>query len=106
MSTEPVPSEKPESADLGEFDFEQLESVDFPDLDFTPVESVNPPVAASEPAAPVNSPAPTATSPEPAFGWTGYAELINGRFAMVGFIGLLVLEFFTRQDFFTWLGLR
>jgi hypothetical protein len=41
----------------------------------------------------------------PAFGWTRYAELINGRFAMIGFIALLLLEFFTRQDFFTWLGL-
>lgn len=42
---------------------------------------------------------------EPGFGWTTYAERINGRFAMVGFLALLLLEFFTRQDFFTWLGL-
>ncbi|NCJ05872.1 hypothetical protein GS597_04970 [Synechococcales cyanobacterium C] len=44
--------------------------------------------------------------PTPGFGWTAYAEQINGRFAMVGFIGLLLLELFTHQDFFTWLGLR
>lgn len=44
--------------------------------------------------------------PEPAFGWTAYAEQINGRFAMLGFVGLLLLEFFTHQDLFTWLGLR
>ncbi|WP_299412890.1 chlorophyll a/b-binding protein [Acaryochloris sp. IP29b_bin.148] len=44
--------------------------------------------------------------PEPAFGWTDYAERINGRFAMVGFIVLLLLELVTRQDFFTWVGLR
>lgn len=44
--------------------------------------------------------------PEPAFGWTPYAEQINGRFAMLGFVGLLLLEFFTHQDLFTWLGLR
>lgn len=44
--------------------------------------------------------------PEPAFGWTPYAEQINGRFAMIGFVALLVLELFTHQDFFTWLGLR
>jgi hypothetical protein len=25
---------------------------------------------------------------------------------MVGFVALLILEFFTHQDFFTWLGLR
>jgi hypothetical protein len=48
----------------------------------------------------------TPTPPEPAFGWTRYAELINGRFAMIGFVALLILELFTRQDFFTWLGLR
>jgi Chlorophyll A-B binding protein len=43
---------------------------------------------------------------EPAFGWTSYAEQVNGRFAMVGFIFLIVLEFFTKQDLFSWLGLR
>jgi hypothetical protein len=45
-------------------------------------------------------------SDRPAFGWSPYAELINGRFAMIGFVALLVLEFFTGQDFFTWMGLR
>jgi Chlorophyll A-B binding protein len=43
---------------------------------------------------------------DPAFGWTKYAEQINGRFAMAGFVLLLVLEFFTKQDIITWLGLR
>lgn len=43
---------------------------------------------------------------EPAFGWTRYAELINGRFAMIGFVLLLLIEFFTHQDLFTWLGLK
>jgi hypothetical protein len=57
--------------------------------------------------------APTSSQPsmpknrqEPGFGWTNYAELINGRFAMIGFIALLVLEFVTHQDFYTWIGLR
>ncbi|NJO41473.1 MAG: high light inducible protein [Cyanobacteria bacterium CRU_2_1] len=44
--------------------------------------------------------------PEPAFGWTVYAEQINGRFAMIGFVTLILLELLTHQDFFTWLGLR
>ncbi|NJK53192.1 MAG: high light inducible protein [Leptolyngbyaceae cyanobacterium SU_3_3] len=43
-------------------------------------------------------------APPPAFGWTAYAERINSRFAMIGFVALLLLELFTRQDFFTWLG--
>ena len=46
------------------------------------------------------------SQPTPAFGWTSYAEQINGRFAMIGFVALLLLELFTHQDFFSWLGLR
>ncbi|MEM9091505.1 MAG: chlorophyll a/b-binding protein [Cyanobacteria bacterium P01_F01_bin.53] len=42
----------------------------------------------------------------PGFGWTQYAEQINGRFAMIGFVAVLVMELFTQQDFFTWIGLR
>jgi hypothetical protein len=53
----------------------------------------------------VTPPAETAAN-EPAFGWTTYAEQINGRFAMLGFAILLVLELFTKQDIITWLGLR
>ncbi|MCT7993731.1 chlorophyll a-b binding domain-containing protein [Laspinema olomoucense] len=44
--------------------------------------------------------------PEPAFGWTEYAERMNGRVAMIAFLGLLLLESVTHQDLFTWLGLR
>jgi hypothetical protein len=46
------------------------------------------------------------TEPTPAFGWNRYAERINGRFAMVGFVALLVLELVTGQTFWSWLGLR
>lgn len=46
------------------------------------------------------------TVQEPSFGWSTYAEQLNGRFAMVGFVTLLILELFTHQDFFTWMGLR
>ncbi|MEW6493846.1 MAG: chlorophyll a/b-binding protein [Cyanobacteriota bacterium] len=44
--------------------------------------------------------------PEPTFGWTAYAEQINGRFAMIGFVGLLLLELLTGQGLLSWLGLR
>lgn len=55
---------------------------------------------------PIEPDAPQSPSNDtPGFGWTIYAERINGRFAMVGFLALLILEFITRQDFFTWLGL-
>jgi succinate dehydrogenase / fumarate reductase iron-sulfur subunit len=54
-----------------------------------------------------NPPVPESLAqPEPAFGWTAYAEQINGRFAMLGFVGLLILELITHQDFFSWIGLR
>ncbi|MEG3858522.1 chlorophyll a/b-binding protein [Microcoleus sp. herbarium12] len=63
-------------------------------------------MTAKTPQSPKPTTPNTPQSAEPAFGWNAYAERINGRFAMVGFVGLLLLEFFTRQDFFTWLGLR
>ncbi len=44
-----------------------------------------------------------AKAPEPAFGWTSYAELVNGRFAMIGFVALLMIELLTRKSFFQWL---
>jgi hypothetical protein len=43
---------------------------------------------------------------EPSFGWNLYAEQVNGRFAMVGFVLLLLLELVTGQDLLTWLGFR
>lgn len=51
-------------------------------------------------------PQQSSNQPEPAFGWTLYAEQINGRFAMVGFVGLLILEWLTGQGLLSWLGLR
>jgi hypothetical protein len=42
----------------------------------------------------------------PRLGWSDYAERLNGRFAMIGILLLLALEFFSQQDFFSWLGLR
>jgi hypothetical protein len=47
----------------------------------------------------------SAQQPEPAFGWTPYAEQINGRFAMIAFVGLLLLELLTGKGLLSWLGL-
>ncbi|MEO0455142.1 MAG: chlorophyll a/b-binding protein [Cyanobacteria bacterium P01_A01_bin.114] len=62
-------------------------------------------MSGSKETAPSGEPAPQPTQEPPAFGWNAYAERLNGRFAMIGFIALLLLELGTRQDFFTWLGL-
>lgn len=48
----------------------------------------------------------TPPAPEPAFGWTSYAELINGRFAMIGFLAILIIELLTHQSFWVWLGIQ
>ena len=41
----------------------------------------------------------------PAFGWSGYAERVNGRFAMVGFVAVLLIEVLSRDTFLHWAGL-
>ena len=41
----------------------------------------------------------------PAFGWSPYAERVNGRFAMVGFVAVLVVEALSHQSFLAWAGL-
>ncbi len=48
----------------------------------------------------------SATSSDiPEFGWSNYAERINGRFAMIGFSALLIIEFFTNSSFLQWAGI-
>ena len=52
------------------------------------------------------SAATSATTGEvPAFGWSGYAERVNGRFAMVGFIAVLLIEALSGETFLRWSGL-
>ena len=52
------------------------------------------------------SPTNSATTSEvPAFGWSGYAERVNGRFAMVGFIAVLLIEALSGETFLSWSGL-
>jgi hypothetical protein len=59
-----------------------------------------------------STPPPEATSPPtsattgdaPAFGWSAYAERVNGRFAMVGFVAILVVEAISGTTFLRWAG--
>ena len=45
------------------------------------------------------------TSDVPAFGWSAYAERINGRFAMLGFAAVLLIETLSGDSFLHWAGL-
>ena len=39
------------------------------------------------------------------FGWSSYSEITNGRFAMIGFIAIILIELFSQQSFFQWAGI-
>ncbi|UFP95655.1 chlorophyll a/b-binding protein [Gloeobacter morelensis] len=45
------------------------------------------------------------TASEPKFGFTPYAELLNGRLAMIGFAAALVVELATGKGVLNFLGL-
>ena len=45
------------------------------------------------------------TNDIPEFGWSGYAERINGRFAMIGFMALLLVEAISKISFLEWAGI-
>ena len=39
------------------------------------------------------------------FGWSSYSEITNGRFAMIGFLAIVLIELFSKQSFLTWAGI-
>ena len=39
------------------------------------------------------------------FGWSSYSEITNGRFAMIGFLAIIVIELFSHQSFLKWAGI-
>jgi hypothetical protein len=41
---------------------------------------------------------------DPRFGFNRYAERLNGRAAMVGFVLAIVIELLSHQGVLTWLG--
>lgn len=52
-----------------------------------------------------NSKTSATTHEVPAFGWSAYAERVNGRFAMLGFVAVLLIEALSRDTFLHWAGL-
>ena len=54
----------------------------------------------------INSKNSSATSNDiPEFGWSDYAERINGRFAMIGFTSILLIEAISKTSFLNWAGI-
>ncbi len=39
------------------------------------------------------------------FGWSNYSEITNGRFAMIGFLAIILIELLSKQSFFKWAGI-
>ena len=39
------------------------------------------------------------------FGWSNYSEITNGRFAMLGFLAIILIELFSKQSFLKWAGI-
>jgi hypothetical protein len=63
---------------------------------------------ATDPPLTVAAKAPTTsatTGDAPAFGWSAYAERVNGRFAMLGFAAVVLIELLSHDTFLHWAGL-
>jgi len=39
------------------------------------------------------------------FGWSSYSEITNGRFAMIGFFAIILIELISQQSFLKWAGI-
>ncbi|MDC2974698.1 chlorophyll a-b binding domain-containing protein [Prochlorococcus sp. AH-736-K09] len=39
------------------------------------------------------------------FGWGNYSEITNGRFAMIGFVAIIIIELLSKQSFLKWAGI-
>ena len=39
------------------------------------------------------------------FGWSSYSEITNGRFAMIGFLAIIIIELFCKESFLKWAGI-
>ena len=39
------------------------------------------------------------------FGWSNYSEITNGRFAMLGFLAIILIELISNKSFLNWAGI-
>ena len=39
------------------------------------------------------------------FGWSNYSEITNGRFAMLGFLAIILIELISQKSFLKWAGI-
>ena len=39
------------------------------------------------------------------FGWSSYSEITNGRFAMIGFFAIIIIELLSQESFLKWAGI-
>ena len=39
------------------------------------------------------------------FGWSNYSEITNGRFGMIGFLAIILIELLSQQSFLKWAGI-
>ena len=39
------------------------------------------------------------------FGWSNYSEIVNGRFAMLGFLAIILIELISQKSFLNWAGI-
>ena len=39
------------------------------------------------------------------FGWSNYSEITNGRFAMLGFLAIILIELISQKSFLDWAGI-
>ena len=39
------------------------------------------------------------------FGWSNYSEITNGRFAMLGFLAVILIELISQKSFLNWAGI-
>ena len=39
------------------------------------------------------------------FGWSNYSEITNGRFAMLGFLAIILIELLSQKSFLSWAGI-